>query len=128
MPTHITFRISSRESKEAPAAGPKEKSSKPFYFLANNIQIADGHIEFDDQPVSTQHAITQINLTVPFISDLPAFSESYVKPSLSAVVNGTPMSFKGASKVFSDSRETSFNISLIDIDIPYYLSLCARRN
>ncbi len=108
--------------KAASAAGPKKKSSNPFYFLVNNIHVADGHIEFDDRPVSTQHAITQINLTVPFISDLPAFSESYVEPSLSAVVNGTPMSFKGASKVFSDSHETSFNISLADIDIPHYLA------
>ena len=44
--------------KAAPAAGPKEKSSNPFYFLVNNIRIADGHIEFDDQPVSTRHSIT----------------------------------------------------------------------
>src|ERR1700690_3720893 len=34
--------------KAASAASPKEKSSKPFYFLVNDIQIADGHIEFDD--------------------------------------------------------------------------------
>ena len=45
-----------------------------------------------------------------------------MEPSLSAVVNGTPVSFKGASKVFSDSRETSFNITLKDIDIPHYLA------
>jgi hypothetical protein len=106
--------------KTAPEAA-KEKSSKPFYFLVNNIRIADGRIDFDDQPVLTHHVIAQINLTVPFISDLPAYSESYVEPALNAVVNGTPMSFKGASKVFSDSRETSFNIALKNIDIPHYL-------
>ena len=108
--------------KAVPDASAKKKSSKPFFFLLNNIRIGDGRIEFDDKPVSTQHEITQINLTVPFISDLPAYSESYVEPALSAVVNGTPVSFKGASKVFSDSRETSFNISLKDIDIPHYLA------
>ncbi len=108
--------------KAAPVDTNKKKSSKPFYFLVNNIQIADGHIEFNDQPVSTKHSITKINLTVPFISDLPAYSESFVEPSLSAIVNGTPVSFKGATKIFSDSRETSFNISFIDIDIPHYLA------
>ncbi len=108
--------------KVAPKAGTKEKSSNPFYFLVNNIRIADGRIVFDDKPVSTMHNITQINLTVPLISDFPAYVESYVTPSLSAVVNGTPMSFKGATKVFSDSHETSFDISVGDIDIPYYLA------
>jgi len=78
-----------RENQGGICGRPEEKIFKPFLFLVNNIQIVDGHIEFERSPVSTQHAITQINLTVPFISDLPAFSESYVEPSLSAVVNGS---------------------------------------
>jgi hypothetical protein len=99
----------------------EKKSSWPMKFSVSNIQILDSKIEFDDRPVSTRHTISQINLTIPFISNLPSYVESFVQPSLSATINGTPFNFKGGSKVFADSRETSFDILLRDIDIPYYL-------
>jgi hypothetical protein len=102
-------------------AAPGDKASSPLRFSVSNIQITEGRVEFDDRPVSTRHTISQINLSIPFISNLASYVESFVEPSLSATVNGTPVNFKGGSKVFSDSRETSFDIILRDIDIPYYL-------
>lgn len=103
-------------------ARPPEKPGKPFLFSVSNIQIVDGNIEFDDRPVATKHAITQVNLAIPFISNLPSYVESFVEPSLSALVNGTPLNIRGDSKVFADSRETSLNIALTNIDIPHYLA------
>ena len=44
-----------------------------------------------------------------------------MQPSFSALVNGSPMTARGTTKVFSDSFETSFDIALKDLDIPYYL-------
>jgi hypothetical protein len=104
-----------------PGDKPAENSSKPMTFSVDNIQILNSKIDFDDRPVATKHTIAQINLTVPFISNKADYKESFVQPSFSAVINGTPVNFKGGSKVFADSRETSFDISLRDIDIPYYL-------
>ena len=101
--------------------GAGEKPSGPMKFSVSNIHIVDSKIDFDDRPVSTRHTISQLNLTIPFISNLPSYVESFVQPSLSATINGTPFNFKGGSKVFADSRETSFDILLRDIDIPYYL-------
>jgi hypothetical protein len=68
-----------------------------------------------------KHEITQINIGIPFISDLPAYVESFVQPSFSALVNGSLFNARGTTKVFSDSFETSFDIALKDLDIPYYL-------
>ncbi len=103
------------------AASP-EKPGKPFLFSVSNIQIFDGSIEFDDRPVATKHAITQVSLSIPFISNLPRYVESFVEPSFSALINGTPLNIRGDSKVFADSRETSLNIALKDINIPHYLA------
>ena len=103
-------------------AGAPEKPQKPFLYSFSNIQIIDGNLEFEDRPVRTKHEITQINLAIPFISNLPSYVETFVQPSFSALVNGTPLNIKGGSKVFSDSRETSFDIALKDIDIPHYLA------
>ena len=99
-----------------------EKSSKPLLFSVSNIRIIDGSIAFDDRPAATNHAITQINLSIPFISDRPSYVDTYVEPSLSALINGTPLNIRGDTKVFADSRETSLDIALTDINIPYYLA------
>jgi uncharacterized protein involved in outer membrane biogenesis len=113
--------IVSKFEAEREAAVP-EKPGKPLFFSFSNIQLLDGHIEFDDRPAATKHEIAQINLSVPFISNLPSYIESFVQPSLSATVNGTPVNIRGSTKVFADSHETSFDIVLKDIDIPYYLA------
>jgi len=99
-----------------------EKPAKPFLFSVSNIQVTNGDTEFDDQLTATKHLTTQINLTIPFISDLPAYVESFVQPSFSALVNGKQVTINGETKVFSDSRETSLGIEFKDVDIPYYLA------
>ncbi|HXY54441.1 MAG TPA: DUF748 domain-containing protein [Nitrospirota bacterium] len=104
-----------------------EKPGKPLLFSVSNIQIIDGSIEFDDRPVGTKHAIAKINLTIPFISDRPSYIESFVEPSFSALVNGTPLNIHGDTKVFADSHETSLDIRLTDINIPYYLAYAPAR-
>jgi hypothetical protein len=110
------------EKLQAVKPGEAEKEpSSPMKFSVGNIQLVDGKIEFDDRPVSTRHSVSQINLTIPFISNRSSYVETFVEPSLSATINGTPVNFKGATKVFADSRETSFDIHFRDIDIPYYL-------
>ncbi len=108
-------------------AGAPEKPQKPFFFSVSNIQIADGSIEFDDRPAATKHEITEINLSIPFISNFPSYIEAFVKPSFSALVNGTPLNIRGDSKVFAESRETSLDITLTNINIPYYLAYAPAR-
>jgi len=102
-------------------AGASKRPGKTFSFSVSNIQIIDGNIEFEDRPVKSKHEITQINIAIPFISNLPIYVESFVQPSFSALVNGSPLTARGTTKVFSDSFETSFDVSLKDLDIPYYL-------
>jgi uncharacterized protein DUF748 len=105
-----------------PGGAVPEKPGKPLVFSFSNIQITDGDIEFDDRLAATKHEITHINLSIPFISNLPAYVDSFVQPSLSALINGRQLNINGESKVFSDSRETSLDIALRDMDIPYYLA------
>ncbi len=103
-------------------AAVQEKPEKPFFFSLNRIQLIDGLIEFDDRPAATKHRIAEINISIPFISNLPSYVESFVQPSLRAVVNGAPVNIGGSTKVFSDSLETTFDIAFKDIDIPHYLA------
>jgi uncharacterized protein involved in outer membrane biogenesis len=98
-----------------------EKKSKPLKYSFNNIQIVDGSIDFDDGPKKTHHAVRGIQLAVPFLSNLRYYVDRYVQPSFAAVVNGKPVGFKGKTKPFSESLETTFDVNVTDLDIPHYL-------
>ncbi|HEX8041969.1 DUF748 domain-containing protein [Candidatus Deferrimicrobium sp.] len=97
------------------------KESKPLKYSINNIQIVDGSIDFDDGPKKTRHEVRGINVAIPFLSNLRYYVDRYVQPSFAAVVNGKPVGFKGKTKPFSESLETTFDVNISDFDIPYYL-------
>ncbi|RJP20620.1 MAG: DUF748 domain-containing protein [Deltaproteobacteria bacterium] len=97
------------------------KESKHLKYSFNNIQIVDGKVDFDDGPKKTRHEVRGIHLAVPFLSNLPYYVDRYIEPSFAAVVNGKAVSIKGKSKPFSESHETSFDLNLMDIEIPRYL-------
>ena len=110
------------ENKEAkPAEKPAEKS-KPLRFSLNNIKIENGGIDFWDGPKNTKHAIRELTIGIPSLSNIPAQIETFVQPAFSAKINETPYALQGKTKPFADSLETTFDIDIKDLDIPYYLA------
>jgi hypothetical protein len=108
------------EKKEAKP--PEKEKSKPLRFSLNNIRIENGSIDFLDQPKQTKHTIRELNIGVPFLSNILSYVQIYVQPEFSAKINGTPYSIQGKTKPFADSLETSLDINIKDLDIPYYLA------
>jgi len=100
---------------------PKPKS-KPLGFSVNNIQITGARADFTDGPKNTAHHVEDVDLLVPFVSNLGYYTDTFVQPSLTGRLNGAPFVFKGATKPFADSLDTSLNIKLTSVDIPYYLA------
>lgn len=96
--------------------------SRGFRFSLNNIEIQNGSIDFKDGPKHTDHKVREINVRIPFLSNLPYYLDAYVKPSFEAKVNDRPIALAGVTKPFKDSLETSINIDIRDLDIPYYLA------
>jgi len=107
------------EAKPAMKPGEKSKSLK---FSLNNIRIENGSIDFWDGPEKTRHTIRELNIGVPFLSNIPSRINIFVQPALSVKINGTPYEIHGETKPFADSRETSLLIDIKDLDIPYYLA------
>ncbi len=99
----------------------KEEPTKPFLFSLNNIKITGGNIDFRDLPNKTDHTIRDLNLSVPFVSDIDYYMKNYVEPKFSAIVNGQTVYAAGKTQPFRASRETSFDIDIKDIDVPFYL-------
>lgn len=107
-----------------PGAAPakEEKPQEPFKFSINNIELKNGSADFFDAPRNTRHTVRDLNISVPFISDLPYDLMSYVQPSFAATVNGTVIALKGKTRPFDESLETTMDINLKDVNIPYYLA------
>lgn len=99
-----------------------KKKEKPQEFSISNIQIISGVVVMDDMPVHKTHTAKDINITIPFISNIPYYANVFVQPSFQATINGTPFRLKGKTKPFSDSLETTLALSLKDINLPNYLA------
>ncbi len=101
---------------------PEKEKSKPLRFSLNNVRIENGSIDLSDEPEHISHTVRELNIGIPFLSNFPYYIERYVQPHFSANINGTPYTIQGETKPFADSRESSFDITIHDLDIPYYLA------
>lgn len=112
--------IVERLAKSAPKQ--QKAGAKPMNFSLNNIRIVDGQIDFDDRAKKTKHEIRDLNVAIPFLSNLFYRVDDYVQPSFSAVVNGAPFHLTGESKPFEANRESSLDLKLSQVDLTDYVA------
>lgn len=100
-----------------------DADGEPARFALNNLEISGGEIALDDQVLRQQHLVRDLRIGIPFISNLDYATDITVQPALSALVNGSPLSLSGETVPFSETRETSLDVVLNDLDIATYLRL-----
>ncbi len=105
----------------------EEPPPKPFLFSLNNIQINEGQIDFTDAPNQTAHTVRDLQLAVPFISNISHYTKTHVEPKFAAVVNGHAVSATGKTQPFQASRATHLDIDIRDVDVPHYLQYVPAR-
>ena len=101
-------------------AKPKSNDPTPAFSL-NNIQLTGGTIEFEDKPVDEKHVVSDINLTIPFLSSMAYATDSFVEPLFSAHINGAPLVIKGKSKPFADTLESEVSLELNDLPLGHFI-------
>lgn len=109
------------DQAQRPAA-PPPPDAKPTRFSLSNLELVGGHIELDDRYKGVRHEIADLNISVPFVSNFPYLVETFVQPAFSATINGTRLAIQGHTKPFSDSLESSIEVNLVKVDLPYYLA------
>ena len=97
-------------------------SDEPAWFSISNIEVTDSTVNFEDRPTGKRHALNDIRLGIPFISNLPIDLDIKVEPAFSARLNGAPIEARGETTPFQDTLESSLNVRLNGIDIPTYLA------
>jgi hypothetical protein len=109
-------------SSGAPPPAAAAPRRDPVRFALHNIRVTGGRIAFEDRPRAARHEVADLELTVPFVSNLPARVDTFEQPSLSAVVNGAPFRLAGQTKPFKESLETVVELDLEKVDVPRYLA------
>ncbi|MGD0280637.1 MAG: DUF748 domain-containing protein, partial [Smithella sp.] len=107
---------------EAKAETKTQKEEKPVLFSLNNIQIINGSIDFQDAPKKTSHTVREMNISVPFVSNIEYYLTNYVEPKFAARINDNQFELLGKTQPFLTSRATSFDVDIQDLDIPFYLN------
>lgn len=98
-----------------------EESSKPLSFALYNIALRDGRIELNDEFVQRKHELKDLQLSIPFISNLASKREIKVLPHLAFDLNGSKFDTSGESTPFTDTRQTAMQLKWEHIDLAPYL-------
>ena len=96
------------------------KSASPLLFSLANLQLENGTIRFDDKVLDKRIEIDKLHIALPFVSNLPAATETFILPSLSGKINGSPFALKGRSKPFAGSQETALALDFEQLDLASY--------
>ena len=117
-----TYNFSDLLEKKTPQEPEPAKKSKPPIFAVRGISIENGSVDFLDNPFKKKHTVREMNLTIPYISNILKEAKTDVQPVLSLKINDAPYEIHGKTKPFADSRETTFDINFDKVDIPFYLA------
>jgi len=89
-------------------------------FSISNIVLNNGIIVINDLPKNKTHFFTEMEIGIPFVSNLNTDMDVFVTPHFSVNFNGSPINIKGETKPFLASQTTMMNLDLQDIDLKTY--------
>jgi hypothetical protein len=112
--TDVLARLAEAEAKAPPS---KDKA----LFSLNNIRLKNARVDFDDRPKGTRHQVSDIDVAIPFVSNLPVHLKEFVRPSFAAKVNGAPLSLSGETLPFESSHRTRVAIDLDALEVKHYV-------
>ena len=102
----------------APPAKPQPGKSE---FSLSNIRLSGARLDFEDKPKGAKHVVSEIDVAIPFISNLPAHLKEFVRPTFAAKVNGTALHLKGETLPFENSLRTHIAVDLDALDLQRYI-------
>jgi uncharacterized protein involved in outer membrane biogenesis len=97
-----------------------DRAHTPFRFAVSNLQLNDGTVHFDDKVLGGRHTVEQVQIGVPFISNLPADVEIAVVPFLRMVIDGSPLEISGKATPFSMPPASVVDLTLQQLDLSRY--------
>jgi uncharacterized protein involved in outer membrane biogenesis len=104
-----------------PKPKPEAEPSEPAHFALYNLQVRNLALRFDDRPAGRVQSIDAFNLSLPFLSSLPAQVEITVQPHLAFRLNGAAFDSAAQATPFAATDHATLKLSLADLDVRPYL-------
>lgn len=107
------------ERLKAPADQP---AGDPPRFAVYNIVVSGGRMDFADQSVGKTHELRDLNLSVPFLSNLKSQREIKTSPHLAFKLNGSSFDTAAEGTPFAQTHKTDATFMLRGLDLNPYLA------
>ena len=86
-------------------------------FSISNIHLEGGRIVWRDDIAKHTETLSEINLSLPTIANVPAEADVFVRPAFTARLNGSPLKLGGRLRPFAASRDGQLQIDLDNFDL-----------
>lgn len=90
-------------------------------FALFNLFLTGGSFDFDDRSAGKKHTLRELNLALPFLSNLESRRNVTVEPKLAFNFNGSSFDSSAQTTPFASTRKTDASIRLRDFDLARYL-------
>ncbi len=98
-------------------------SNGTAHFSLHNIHLREGRIDYDDQWRQSHHTLSEIDLALPFLSNLKRGVELFTQPTFSAKLDGSRFAITGKTRPFAPTRDTSLQLDLDGLSLPQFMAL-----
>lgn len=99
------------------ASGDQAPQGKPWRFALYNIAVHGGAVDFADDTVQRTHTVRDLELGIPFLSNLESQRAVKVLPHLAFKLNGSAFESTAEATPFLASRKTEARLRLTGFDL-----------
>jgi hypothetical protein len=103
------------------AARPAEPQASPLRFALYNLTLSDGAVSFTDVPQGKTHQLRQLQISLPFLSNLDSKRDVQVSPKLMFELNGSRFDSTAQSTPFAQTHKTDARLQVSHLDLAPYL-------
>ncbi|MFZ2296931.1 MAG: DUF748 domain-containing protein, partial [Aquabacterium sp.] len=103
------------------AAAP-EPDGEPARFAVFNIEVRDGLLRYTDRVLKQEHRVEQLQIGVPFVSNLPSDIAVDVQPRVQARVDGSPLRIEGKTLPFQEGHRSEVQLAWQSVDVAHWLT------
>lgn len=100
---------------------PPPAKGEPARFALYNLALRNAQLRFDDQPMGRVHEVQALQLTLPFLSNLPSDVAVHTEPRLAFRLNGTPFDTGSHSLPFAETHTGELRLAFQDMDLSPWL-------
>jgi hypothetical protein len=86
-------------------------------FSISNIRLEGGRIVWQDKLAQHTDTLSEINLNLPLIANVPAETDVFIHPVFTAKLNGSPLKLGGKARPFAASKDASLQLDLDNADL-----------